>query len=114
MPFLIELVFVDVAELRHIYGDLPLHPLPVPALARAKTDDLDTTRTLAPLPAGPLTLGRCDDLRGLVTERRGSSLGLTFVCLHKLRGEPAVAEFVLEALSVFLILQATVAVAASL
>ena len=46
VPGVVELVLPDKSELRHVDGDLPLHPSSGPTIDRPKADDLDATRPL--------------------------------------------------------------------
>jgi hypothetical protein len=73
---------------------------------------MDATHALPFLPA-VLTLA-LDDLRGFIGQHRSAGLGIALPRCNELCGEPAIAEFVLESLSVLLILKATVAVVSGL
>src|SRR5262249_55593995 len=93
-------------------GNLPLHTLPITALVRPKTNDMDATHALPFLPAA-LTLA-LDDLRSFIGQRRSAGLGIALPCCNELCGEPAIAEFVLKSLPVLLILEVTVSVVSGL
>jgi hypothetical protein len=104
MPFGIELLFADVSEVWHIHGHFSLHSLTIATFDCSEPDHLNTPDPLPFLSLGVLAMLPLDHIGCLVGRRRlAGVLGLSGR-LNQLRCAPAIAEFVLKAFPVFVIL----------